>query len=95
MYTDMVAVVWDPEKLKANIEKHGVRFSDAVAVLEDPNAVTVTDDESDPGEERYLALGLDSVGRVLVVVYAWRGEDIRMISARAANPRERKEYERQ
>jgi uncharacterized DUF497 family protein len=95
MYTDIVAIIWDPEKLKTNIEKHGVRFSDAVPVLEDPDAVTITDYESDPGEERFLMLGMDSLGRVLVVVYAWRGDDIRLISARVANARERKEYENQ
>ena len=95
MYTDIVAIIWDPEKLKTNIEKHGVRFSDAVPVLEDPDAVTITDYESDPGEERFLTLGMDSLGRVLVVVYAWRGDDIRLISARVANARERKEYENQ
>jgi uncharacterized DUF497 family protein len=60
-----VAISWDPDKLKANVEKHGVRFSDAVAVLEDPDSITIADYESDPGEERFLALGLDSTGRVL------------------------------
>jgi uncharacterized DUF497 family protein len=38
-----VAIVWDPEKLKANVERHGVRFRDAVPVLEDPCAITITD----------------------------------------------------
>jgi uncharacterized DUF497 family protein len=46
-----VAIVWDPEKLKANIEKHGVRFRDAVPVLEDPRSITISDYESDPDEE--------------------------------------------
>jgi len=88
----MVAIVWDPEKLKANIEKHGVRFRDAVPVLEDPRAITITDYESGP-EERFIMLGLDALARVLVVVYAWSGGDIRLISARPANPHERQEYE--
>jgi uncharacterized DUF497 family protein len=81
----MVAIVWDPEKLKTNIEKHGVRFRDAVPVLEDPRAITITDHESDP-KERFVILGLDALARVLVVVFAWRGGDIRLISARPAVP---------
>jgi uncharacterized DUF497 family protein len=89
-----VAIVWDPEKLKANVEKHGVRFRDAVPVLEDPSAITITDYESGP-EERFIMLGLDAFARVLVVIYAWSGSDIRLISARLANPRERQEYENQ
>jgi hypothetical protein len=90
-----VAITWDPAKLKANVEKHGVRFADAVVALEDPVAVHITDWESDPAEERFVVLGLDATARVLVVVYTWRGDDIRLISARCANPHERKEYENQ
>jgi len=73
-----VAIVWDPEKLKANVEKHGVRFRDAVPVLEDPRAITIDDYESSP-DERFVTLGLDALARVLVVVYAWSGSDIRLI----------------
>jgi uncharacterized DUF497 family protein len=68
-----VAINWDPGKLKANIEKHGVHFADAVPVLEDLLAVTITDRESDPAEERFVVLGLDALARTLVVVYTWRG----------------------
>ncbi len=63
-------------------------------MLEDPRAITITDHESDP-EERLVTLGADALGRVLVVVYAWRGGDIRLISARPAQPHERQEYENQ
>lgn len=87
-----MAVIWDPEKLKANFAKHGIRFPDAVAVLEDPRAVTISDYES-ASEERFVTLGCDSKGRLLVVVYAWRDDDIRLISARAAEPHEREDYE--
>ena len=90
-----MAIVWDLDKLKANIEKHGIRFSDAVPVLEDPRSMTISDYESDPDEERLVTLGSDASGRVLVVVYTWRGGDIRLISARPAEPHERKEYENQ
>lgn len=64
-----MAIVWDPEKLKANIAKHGVSFRDAVPVLEDPRAITITDHESDPTEVRFVMLGLDASLRILVVVY--------------------------
>jgi uncharacterized DUF497 family protein len=88
-----VAVTWDDKKRKRNIEKHGIRFADAVPVLEDPYALTITDDESNPTEQRFVTMGADALGRVLIVVYAYQGEDIRLISARPAEPHERKEYE--
>ena len=49
-----MAINWDPGKLKANIEKHGVHFADAVPVLEDPLTVTITDGGPDPAEERFV-----------------------------------------
>jgi hypothetical protein len=64
-------------------------------VLEDPLAITITDDESDPLEQRFVTLGADALGRILAVVYTWRGDDIRMVSARRAEPHEREEYEKQ
>ena len=67
-------------------------MADAVAVLEDETALTMRDPFSED-EERWIALGLDAFGRVLVVVYTWRGERVRLISARNATPRERRRYE--
>jgi hypothetical protein len=55
-----LAIIWDGEKLKANIEKHGVRFRDVVPVLEDPSAITINDYESGI-EERFVTLGLDAL----------------------------------
>lgn len=52
-----MAVVWDPGKLESNIGKHGVGFAEAALVLEDPAAITVVDDESDPSEQRFVTLG--------------------------------------
>ncbi len=95
MYTLNMAVAWDPEKARQNLRKHGVRFADAILVLEDPYAVTISDHESEPSEMRWVTLGADAQGRVLVVVYTYRGEDVRLISARLAEPHERKEYETQ
>jgi uncharacterized DUF497 family protein len=85
-------VVWDPEKAKSNLKKHGVRFSDAETVLADPNALTREDIESE-GEQRFVTVGMDALGHILVVVYTCLGEDIRLISARTATRRERMQYE--
>ncbi|MBI3281267.1 MAG: BrnT family toxin [Acidobacteria bacterium] len=85
-------VEWDPEKARLNDRKHGVSFADAVIVLEDDRALTERD-LSTGVEERWVTMGLDALGRVLVVVYTWRGENLRLISARNATKREREKYE--
>ena len=84
---------WDERKARANLRKHKVDFADAATVFEDIRAVTVTDENLD--EERYATLGMDSLGRQLVVTYTVRGERIRIISARRATRRERADYEKQ
>ena len=87
---------WDEEcKAGLNFRKHGVRMPDAIPVFGDPFAITITDDESDPGEQRFVTLGMGASGRLLVVVYTWRGERIRIISARPAEAHECEEYEAQ
>ena len=90
-YTCPVSYEWDPAKARANFTKHGVRFSDALGALEDHLAVTIRDPYSE-AEERWITLGMDSLSRILVVVYAWRNEKIRIVSARLATPRERRQY---
>ncbi|MEO8596261.1 MAG: BrnT family toxin [Candidatus Solibacter sp.] len=82
---------WDAQKARRNASKHGVQFADAVAVLEDDRALTMSEESMD-GEERWIALGTDAFGRVLVVVYTWRHDRVRMISARPATPAERVAY---
>ena len=84
---------WDPEKADLNWLKHGVSFSEAIAVLDDERAITIGDSESDPGEERYVSIGIGAIGRVLVVIYTYRRKNIRIISARPAERREREQYE--
>ena len=85
---------WDEEsKAGSNFRKHGGRMPEAIPVFDDPFAITVVDDESDPGEQRFIALGMGETGRLLVVAYTWRGENIRIISARPAETQEREEYE--
>ncbi|MGE0887631.1 MAG: BrnT family toxin [Blastocatellales bacterium] len=81
---------WDPKKSASNLRKHGIAFTDAVIALEDDLALTRDDDH--PNEKRYVTIGADDVGQILVVVYTYRGEKIRIISARVATPRERKQY---
>ena len=95
MYAEGVSFEWDPGKAVANVRKHGVRFSEALGVFSDDYAITITDDESDPHEQRFVTLGIGAMGRVLVVVYCYVGESIRIISARTAGRFEREQYEAQ
>lgn len=86
-----MALEWDPKKAASNLRKHGVRFTDAYGVLEDPHALTV--DDPHPEEDRYLTLGKDTLGRLLIVSYTWRESRIRVISVRKATASERRHYE--
>ena len=83
---------WDPAKQRANLRKHAVELGDAVAIFHDPRALTVEDRAHD--EQRFVAIGMDAFGRILVVAYIYREPDtIRIISARKADASERKQYE--
>ena len=86
-------IVWDPVKAKANFEKHGIRFGDAEMVLSDSLAVTLEDPRAED-EQRHISIGSDALARILVVIYTYRGEEIRLISARRASRKERQAYER-
>ena len=81
---------WDKEKAVANLNKHGIDFADAVSTFSDDLAITLTDERFE--EERFITIGMDALGRVLVVVYTWRGDEIRLISARKAMRHERTHY---
>ena len=89
---------WDSNGIRTkreNLRKHGVLFStEAQAVFSDDLAITVTDN-SEPGEERFVSIGLGGKARLLVVVYCYWEDHIRMISARPADPRECRDYEAQ
>jgi uncharacterized protein len=87
-----MVVEWDPAKAQQNARKHGVSFADAVTALEDEGALTDRDVSSED-EERWVTMGIDGERRVLVVVYTWRGENLRLISARNATRGERRVYE--
>lgn len=90
-YNKLMDYQWGDNKAKINLKKHKVDFADAVTAFGDDFALTVED--GNPGEERFITIGIDAFGRLLVVVYTWRGESIRLISARKATKSERKEYE--
>ena len=84
---------WDPAKARSNFTKHGISFSDVEPAFYDQYALSMPD----PGatsEERYVLIGLDALGRLVVVVYTYRGESTRIISARKATKAERKYYEK-
>ena len=82
---------WDPRKAAANLQKHGVDFADAVGVFFDDFALTIDDEHS--AEERFITIGADPLNRILVVVYTWRSDVIRIISARKATAGERNLYQ--
>ncbi len=80
---------WDDVKAATNLEKHGVSFAEAFAVLEDPHAVVV-EDSIHP--ERVATIGLSAKARILYVVHVERGDRDRIISARRATREERLAY---
>ncbi len=81
---------WDTAKAKANANKHDVDFETACRVFRDP-AFLDRDDDSDPMEPRSNVIGMVN-GRLLFVVYTYRGDKIRIISARGAEPYEKRLY---
>ncbi|MCV3215997.1 BrnT family toxin [Plectonema radiosum NIES-515] len=86
-----MAYQWDRKKAIANLNKHGIDFADAVLVFSDDLAIALVDERFE--EERFITIGMDALGRVLVVVYMWCGNEIRLISARKATGHERTQYE--
>lgn len=67
-------------------------FADAATVLNDDFALTRPED--DEGEDRFVTVGMDALGRVVTVVFTWRGDGIRLISARRATASARRQYRR-
>ena len=94
---------WDPAKARRNAREHGVSFERAATVFLDPRAMSIFDDEHSEEEERWITLGLDRVGVLLVVCHTFRENNegdrrasakIRLISARRPNRREAAQYRR-
>jgi uncharacterized DUF497 family protein len=84
-------IEFDPEKAVANLRKHKVSFAHAEQALRDPNAMTIEDPDAE-GEQRFITLGIDALGRLLVVVHTPRGAKTRLISARKASRGELEQY---
>ncbi len=84
---------WHPEKARSNLRKHGVSFEEAASVFRDPLSVTISDPLHSTEEDRLVTIGQSGRNRTLVVVHSEVGDTIRMISARLATRRERREYE--
>jgi uncharacterized DUF497 family protein len=87
-----VTVKFDPKKNVANLKKHGVPLSDGEGVLDDPLALTM-EDMGAAGERRFVSLGANIFGSLMVVVWTGRENNIRIISVRPATPKERRSYE--
>jgi len=88
-----MVIEWDAGKARVNLQKHGVGFEEAATVFGDPLSSTISDPLHSAGEHRFIMVGFSKQGRVIVVAHAERGGRIRIISARVASRRERKQYE--
>ena len=88
-----VSANFDPKKDAANIKKHGVSLAEGDGVLNDPLALTVEDDAAE-GEQRFVTIGTNLFGSLMVVVHTPRGGESRAISVRKPDPKERRNYEK-
>ena len=86
-----MSVEFDPAKARTNLRKHGVSFAHAEQALRDPMAVTIEDPDS-RSEQRFVTLGVDALGRLLVIIHTQREERTRLISARKASRGEADRY---
>lgn len=89
---------WDPRKAKANARKHQVSFERATTIFRDPHLLSIPDDEHSESEERWITIGLDESGILLLLVHTFEkiltsSARIRIISARKATKKETKNYE--
>ena len=88
---------WDVQKARQNQLKHGVTFEEAMSTFLDEFALFVADPDHSSDEDRFILMGMSDTGRLLVVCHTYRSDDdvVRMISARRASSRERRNYEEQ
>lgn len=84
---------WDPRKAAENLRKHGVSFDEASTVFDDSLAGIIFDEDHSEEENRYIIMGMSKNDRYLVVGFVDREPKVRIITARAADPKERREYE--
>ena len=87
----MLVFEWDPEKAKENIETHGISFDEASTAFGDTLSLTMYDPLHSEQEDRFILIGNSHKNRLLVVVHIERGQNVRIISARKATKKERKE----
>jgi uncharacterized DUF497 family protein len=88
-----MCIEWDPTKARSNLIKHGISFSDVEPAFYDEFALSMPDPRS-ISEDRFVLIGSDALSRVLTIAYTYRGEHIRVISARPATRAERRFYEK-
>ena len=79
---------WHEEKAEKNLKKHGVSFEEAKTVFNDPLSRTIADSQNSDKEERHVDIGLSSQGELLVIVYAERQGNIRILSYSNQNRKE-------
>jgi uncharacterized DUF497 family protein len=84
---------WDAQKAETNRTKHGVSFEEAATVFGDPLAAIFDDETHSADEQREIIIGHSDQNRLLLVSFTERAERIRIISARRATKRERRDYE--
>jgi hypothetical protein len=84
---------WDENKARQNLVKHNISFVEATTVFLDSLSITIDDPDHSQSEQRYITIGYSNRGRLLVVVYVDRGDNIRIISTRPATRYERRTYE--
>jgi uncharacterized DUF497 family protein len=88
-----VVYEWAAAKAKANVQKHGVSFDDAATVFIDPLALTFSDPNHSGEEDREITIGFTAGHQVVFVSHCRRRDRVRIISARKATRRERRQYE--
>lgn len=95
MYNKIMKFEWDPQKASANLNKHGVSFQEAVTVFYDSLAKITFDPDHSEDEHRQILIGYSNQRRLLFVIHILFEENdkIRIISARKATKRERKDFE--
>ena len=94
MHSAGVEIEFDPDKAQSNLRKHRVSFAHAEQSLRDERAITIDDPDAE-GERRFVTVGMDALGRVLVIVHSPRGDRVRIISARKASPGEAEHHHAQ
>jgi uncharacterized DUF497 family protein len=90
---------WDPSKARQNLRKHGVAFDQAATIFHDPDALSDFDEAHSQQEDRWITMGLDSTGKLLIICHTYQettdsSAKIRVISARKATRTEAKQYRR-